>query len=148
MSIQRLNTYEAEPKALPAILGLENVVREGPLEERLRNLVKIRASQINGCAYCLDMHTREAIKEGENMRRVYVLSAWREAPQLFTERELAAIELTECVTRIGEAGVPDDVWNRVRAQFDDHETASLLLAICAINIWNRIAVSTHADLLP
>lgn len=148
MSNQRLNTYEAEPQALPAILGLENVVRQGPLPERLRNLVKIRASQINGCAYCLDMHTREAMKEGEDMRRVHVLSAWREAPQLFTERELAAIELTECVTRIGEAGVPDPVWSRVRAQFDDRETAHLLLAICAINVWNRIAVTTHADLLP
>lgn len=146
MSHQRLNTYELEPDALKAILGLEKFVRNSSLDLKLRELVKIRASQINGCAYCLDMHTRDAVEEGEEPRRIYVLSAWREAPDLFTEQERAAVELTEYVTRIGEAGVPDDVWNRVKAVFNDNEIAQLLMAICVINVWNRIAVTTHTDL--
>lgn len=148
MSHQRLDTYALEPDALKAILGLEGFVRKSSLEVKLRELVKIRASQINGCAYCLDMHTRDAVKEGEDPRRIYVSSAWREAPELYTERERAALELTEYVTRIGEQGVPDGAWGRAKAVFSDNEIAQLLMAICVINVWNRIAVTTHADLPP
>ncbi len=146
MSHQRLNTYEVEPDALKAIMAMEKYVRKSALDLKLRELVKIRASQINGCAWCLDMHTRDAVNEGEDPRRIFVSSAWREAPELYTDREQAALELTEYVTRIGEAGVPDDVWHRAKAVFDDNEIAQLLMAICVINVWNRIAVSTRADL--
>lgn len=146
MARQRLYTYEVEPEAQKAILAMEKYVRKSGLELKLRELVKIRASQINGCAWCLDMHTRDAVNEGEDPRRIYVSSAWREAPDLFTERERAALEMTEYVTRIGEEGVPDDTWNRAKAVFDEHEMVQLLMAICVINVWNRIAVATHADL--
>lgn len=146
MARQRLQTYEVEPEALKAILAMEKYTRGSSLDLKLRELVKIRASQLNGCAWCLDMHTRDAVKEGEDPRRIFVSSAWREAPGLFTERERVALEMTEYVTRIGEQGVPDDAWNRAKAVFDDHEMAQLLMAICVINVWNRIAVAAHADL--
>jgi AhpD family alkylhydroperoxidase len=115
-------------------------------DRRLYELVKIRASQINGCAFCLDMHHRDARTEGEDQRRLDVLSAWREAPELYTDRERAALALTEVVTEIGRHGVPDDVWADARGQFDELETVQLLMAIAAINVWNRLAVSTHQQL--
>ena len=146
MARQRLQTYEVEPESLKAILAMEKFVRKSSLDQKLRELVKIRASQINGCAWCLDMHTRDAVNDGEDPRRIFVVSAWREAPDLYTERERAALEMTEYVTRIGEDGVPDDVWQRAKAVFDDNEMAQLLMAVCVINVWNRIAVATHADL--
>lgn len=143
---QRLDVHALEPEGYGAVLGLEKYVRASGLEGSLRELIKIRASQLNGCAFCLDMHTRDALAAGEEARRIFVLSAWREAPDLFTERERAAIELTESVTLIGEDGVPEDVWQRVTAQFDEHETATLLIAIATINVWNRLAVATHQAL--
>ncbi|MCX7523004.1 carboxymuconolactone decarboxylase family protein [Microbacterium sp. STN6] len=143
---QRLDMNALEPEGYQAVLGMEKFVRSSSLEPSLRELVKIRASQLNGCAFCLDMHSRDAVAGGETPRRIYVLSAWREAPDLFTERERAAMELTERVTLIGEDGVPEDVWQRVRAQFDEHETAQLIFAIAQINVWNRLAVATHQSL--
>src|SRR5690242_15944576 len=104
---QRLSVNDVDPKAYQAVLGLERYVRNSALDPRLYELVKIRASQLNGCAFCLDMHARDARAQGEDQRRLDVLSAWREAPGLFTERERAALAFTEVVTRIGEAGVPD-----------------------------------------
>ena len=111
------------------------------LDPALRELVKIRASQLNGCAYCIDMHTRAARKAGESEQRLYALTAWRESP-LFTPRERAAFELTDAITRIGERGVPDAVYARAAAKFAPGELANLILAITAINAWNRIAVSS------
>ncbi|MGH3262737.1 MAG: carboxymuconolactone decarboxylase family protein, partial [Trebonia sp.] len=108
--------------------------------------IKIRASQINGCAHCLDMHHRDARAGGEDQRRLDVLSAWREAPSLFTAEERAALALTEAVTRIGEAGVPDEVWAEATRHFDDAGLVHLLMAIVTINVWNRLAVSTHQEL--
>jgi len=121
-------------------------VRSSGLDNELYELVKIRASQLNGCAFCLDMHLRDARAGGEDQRRLDVLSAWREAPQLFSEREQAAFALTEAVTLISQDGVPDDVWSRVSALFDDKEIVHLLMAIATINVWNRLAVSTHQAL--
>jgi AhpD family alkylhydroperoxidase len=103
--------------------------------------VKIRASQLNGCAYCIDMHTPAARTAGESEARLYALSAWRESP-LFTPRERAAFELTDAITRIGDRGVPDAVYEAAAAQFPPRELANLMLAIAAINAWNRIAVSS------
>ena len=143
---QRLAVGEVDPKAYEAVVGLERYVRTSGLDRGLYELIKIRASQLNGCAYCLDMHNRDARKAGEDQRRLDVLSAWREAPGLFTERERAAFALTEAVTLISVEGVPDDVWNAAAAQFDEPELAQLLMAIATINVWNRLAVSTHQAL--
>jgi AhpD family alkylhydroperoxidase len=143
---QRLDIHAVDPQAHKAVYALERYVRESGLDPRLYELVKIRASQLNGCAFCLDMHTRDARKLGEAQRRLDVLSAWREAPELFTDAERAALAFTEAVTRIGDAGVPDQVWNDVAAQFDEPGTVHLLMAIAAINVWNRLAVATHQRL--
>jgi len=107
----------------------------------LRELVKIRASQINGCAYCIELHTRDARRAGESERRIYALSAWRESP-LFSGRERAALALTDAITRIAEAGLPEPVFEQAAEHFAEEELANLILAITAINAWNRIAISS------
>jgi AhpD family alkylhydroperoxidase len=145
-SHERLSVHDLDPAATQAVLSMEKYVRSSGIDNQLYELVKIRASQLNGCAFCLDMHNRDARAEGEDQRRLDVLSAWREAPQLFSEREQAAFALTEAVTLISQDGVPDDVWSRVSAAFDDKEIVHLLMAIATINVWNRLAVSTHQAL--
>ncbi|HET9118807.1 MAG TPA: carboxymuconolactone decarboxylase family protein [Pseudonocardiaceae bacterium] len=143
---QRLSIRDVDPAAVEAVLGLERYVRAGDLEPRLLELLKVRASQLNGCAYCLDMHNRDARALGEGQRRLDVVAAWREAAGLFTDRERAALAFTEAVTRIGDVGVPDEVWAGLTHCFDDTEIVRLLLAVATINVWNRLAVSTHQDL--
>jgi AhpD family alkylhydroperoxidase len=143
---KRLTLKEVDPDAHQAISAIERYARAGSLERELVELVKIRASQLNNCARCLDMHAADARAAGMEQRRLDILSAWREAPSFFTDREQAALELTESVTRIGEAGVPDSVWENVAHRFDDKEIVRLLMTICAINVWNRIAVSTRQPL--
>jgi AhpD family alkylhydroperoxidase len=143
---QRLSVQDVDPAANQAVMALESYVRNSALERPLRELVKLRASQLNGCAFCLDMHHRDARAEGEDQRRLDVLSAWREAPELYTDRERAALALNEAVTEMGRDGVPDDVWTGARQQFDEVETVQLLMAIATINVWNRLAVSTHQQL--
>ncbi|MGH3471159.1 MAG: carboxymuconolactone decarboxylase family protein [Nocardioidaceae bacterium] len=140
---ERLSIHKVDEKAVEGVLAMERYVRAGDLEPALLELVKIRASEINGCAFCLDMHHRDARKRGEGQRRLDVLPGWHEVPDLFSEREQAALALTESVTRISVAGVPDDVWDRVSASFAEPEIVQLLIAIAAINVWNRLAVSTH-----
>jgi AhpD family alkylhydroperoxidase len=120
--------------------GLEQAVRESGLEPKLRELVKIRASQINGCAYCVDMHTIDARAMGETEQRLYAVAVWEEAP-FFTERERAALLWTEKVTLLSVDHVPDAVYEQVRAHFTDEELVNLTLAVIAINGWNRLAVS-------
>jgi AhpD family alkylhydroperoxidase len=123
-----------------AMLALQREVDTSGIERRLLELMKIRASQINGCAYCLDMHTRDARAAGEKEERIYALSAWREAP-FFTERERTALEWTEAVTRVADTHVPDDVYERVRRQFEEPELVALTFALVAINGWNRLAIA-------
>jgi AhpD family alkylhydroperoxidase len=142
----RLDIHVLDPKAHQAVLAMERYVRESGLDPRLYKLVKIRASQLNGCAYCLDMHNRDARKAGEDQRRLDVLSAWREAAELFTDKERAAVAFTEAVTRIGDAGVPDAVWRDVTDQFDEASVVHLLMAVATINVWNRLAVAVHQRL--
>jgi AhpD family alkylhydroperoxidase len=113
------------------------------VEPRLFDLVKIRASQLNGCAYCIDMHTKDARAAGETEQRIYALSAWRETP-FFTDRERAALEWTEAVTRLGDAHVPDDLYERVSAVFDESELVALTFGVIVINSWNRLAVPFRA----
>jgi len=120
--------------------GLERFVRESGLETPLLELVRLRASQINGCAYCIDMHTKDARAEGESEQRLYALNAWRETP-FFSPRERAALEWTEAVTEISSSRAPDDVFERVSAEFSESELVNLTMAIVAINGWNRLAIS-------
>jgi AhpD family alkylhydroperoxidase len=143
---QRLSIRDVDPGAHEAVLGLERYMQSSGFDPALSQLVKIRTSQINGCAYCLDVHHREARALGENPRRLDVLSAWREAPTLFTEKEKAALALAEAVTLIGVAGVPDPVWAEVTNHFNEPDAIHLLMAIATINVWNRLAVSTHQQL--
>lgn len=142
-SPQRLSVNEIDPAAYHAVLAMESYSRGGELEPALLELVKIRASQINGCAFCLDMHHRDARERGEAQQRLDVLAGWHEVPTLFSERERAALRLTETVTLIAGGGVPDDVWDEAAAQFSEAELVRLLMAIATINVWNRLAVSTR-----
>src|SRR5665213_1248118 len=141
---ERLNYATVAPNALKAMLELEKYVHGSGLERPLYELVKTRASQINGCAYCLDMHTKDARTQGETEQRLYALNAWREAP-FYTDRERAALEWTEQLTLIAGRGVPDDLYLRVREQFTEEELALLTLAVIQINAWNRFAISFRPE---
>ncbi len=145
---QRMSVPEVDPAAYAPMYALEKYIHSGTLGEQLLSLVKLRASQINGCAFCLEMHAAEARKAGVAVRRIDVLGGWHEAPSLYTERERAALALTEQMTRIADHGVSDDVWAAVEAEFTDKERAELLMAVSAINVWNRLAITTHQDLPP
>jgi AhpD family alkylhydroperoxidase len=136
----RIKTAKASPGAVRALLELEKYVDGCGLEESLLDLIKLRASQINGCAYCIDMHTKDARARGESEQRLYELDAWRETP-FYTEREMAALAWTEAVTRITIGHVPDDVYERARKQFSEKELVDLTLAVAVINTWNRMSIS-------
>lgn len=140
--MKRMNLKDVEPNAFKAMLGLEKYISNTSLPRKLCELIKIRASQMNGCAYCLDMHTREALEEGESQTRIFALSAWRESPH-FTEEERAVLELTEEVTEMGKYGVSDATYNTVLQYYGEATLAQLIMQIIIINSWNRIAVSTH-----
>jgi AhpD family alkylhydroperoxidase len=136
----RIENMKAAPGAYKAMQGLEKYVAESGLEHSLLELVKTRTSQINGCAYCLDMHTKDARANGESEQRLYALPAWKEAP-FYTERERAALLWTEALTLIADNHVPDEVYEQVRQHFSEAELINLTLAVVAINGWNRIAIS-------
>lgn len=134
-----LDFYKASPDAAKAMLALEAAVKSLDLEPSLLELVKLRTSQINGCAYCVDMHSHDARKHGESERRLYAIAVWREAP-FFTERERAALAWAEALTRISETRAPDADYEWLSSQFTERERVDLTLAINAINSWNRLAV--------
>jgi AhpD family alkylhydroperoxidase len=135
----RLDYAKAAPDGLKAMLGMEQYVRHSGLEPALLELVKMRASQINGCAFCLDMHSKDARAAGETEQRLYALNAWRETP-FYSERERAALAWTESVTLVSETHVPDETYECVRLHFSEKELVDLTLAIVAINGWNRLAI--------
>ena len=137
---QRLDYKTASPDAFKAMLHTEHQVHKSGLEEPLLELVKSRASQLNGCAWCLDMHTKDARAQGETEQRLYLLPVWREAP-CYTDRERAALAWTDAVTVIGPNGVPDEVYQEVRRNFDEKALVDLTLAIIAISGWNRLNVA-------
>ncbi|WP_246567435.1 carboxymuconolactone decarboxylase family protein [Streptomyces flaveus] len=137
----RLNFAKSARKAFRALIGFDAAAREG-LDPALVELIQIRASHLNHCAYCLHMHTNDARKAGESEDRLHMVAVWREARHFFTEREQAALALTEAVTLVADRGVPDDVYAQAAAQFDEQELAQVLALIFAINTWNRIALST------
>ncbi|HRQ52484.1 MAG TPA: carboxymuconolactone decarboxylase family protein [Agriterribacter sp.] len=140
--MKRINILKTESNAYKGMLALEEYIRNTPIAPLLRELIKIRASQINSCAYCIDMHTQEALKLGETQRRIFALSAWKESP-LFTDEERAVLQLTEEVTLIAENGVSDETYNKVLGFYGENTLAQIIMQIIIINSWNRIAVSTH-----
>ena len=139
----RMNYGQVAPGAMKAIQGLETYIRGCGLEPELRELVKLRASQINGCAYCVDMHSLDARAHGETEQRLYALPVWRETP-FFSERERAALLWTEKLTLLAVDHVPDEVYEQVRPHFTDEELVNLTLVISAINVWNRFGVGFRA----
>src|ERR1700682_2641179 len=139
----RMNYYQAAPDTLKALSALEAQVQASGLEQSLIEVVKASTSQINGCAYCINVHTQDARKHGETEQRPYLLNAWRESP-VYTDRERAVLAWTEAVTLISETHAPDDVYAEVRAQFSEAETVNLTMLIATINAWNRLAISFRA----
>lgn len=140
----RLNWYKTLPKGYKAMLELQKVVDESKIDHKLLELVKIRASQINGCAHCLEMHTKDAIALGEDEQRLHVLAAWREAP-FYSEREKAALAWCESLTNISNTGAPDEVYEEVERLFSPEEIVELTISIVAINGWNRLAVGFKSE---
>ena len=141
---QRLNYAEVGQGALRAMFGLETYLAKSGLEPSLLHLLKFRVSQINGCAYCLDMHSKDLRAGGETEQRLYLLDAWRESP-FYTERERAALAWAEAVTRVTEGHVPDEVYEQARAQFGEEELVNLTLAVVAINGWNRLSIAFRVE---
>lgn len=140
MTEQRINYSKTAPEAVDILVKLEGYMMKSGLEHDLLELVRLRASQINGCAFCIDMHTKDARSRGESEQRLYELSAWREAP-FYSERERAALAWTEALTQIPAHGVPDELYAEVRRHFDEKAIVDLTLAIVAINGWNRMNVA-------
>lgn len=142
--VSRLNPFKAAPKAYQAMSALQAYTDSVGLRAGLRELVKMRASQVNGCAYCLDRHSKDARAAGETEQRLYLLDAWQESP-FYSDRERAALEWTEALTKITEGHAPDELYNRVKSHFSDEELANLSLAIVAINGWNRLAIAFRVE---
>lgn len=138
----RVNIAHTEPKGYKAMLGLEAYLQNISLTPVQKELIKIRASQINGCAFCLDMHTKDALKYGETTQRIFVLSAWRET-DLFSEDEKVLLTMTEEITLISQKGLTSETYINAQKFFNDTQIAQIIMAIVTINAWNRIAVSTH-----
>jgi AhpD family alkylhydroperoxidase len=140
---RRINFYQAAPEAIKALSALETLLQASGLEQSLIEMVKTRASQINGCAFCINIHTQDARKHGETEKRLYLLNGWREEP-VYTDRERAALAWAEAVTLISETHAPDDVYAQVRKYFSETETVNLTMLIATINTWDRLAISFRA----
>ncbi|WP_370901152.1 carboxymuconolactone decarboxylase family protein [Chryseobacterium gossypii] len=139
----RFDMATTDAAAYKAMIGLEGYLQKISLNPIQKELIKIRASQINGCAFCLDMHSKDAIKYGETPQRLYILSAWREATEFFTEEEQAILAMTEEITLISQKGLTEETYQKARKFFDESQIAQIIMAIITINGWNRIAISTH-----
>ena len=137
---QRINAYEKGQGAFKAMLGISAYLAKSSLEKKLLELIEYRVSQINGCAYCLDMHSKDLRHDGETEQRIYMISAWRET-DLFTDHERAALLWAESVTLLNEGHVPDEVYEEVRKQFSEEELIDLTLAVASINSWNRLNIA-------
>ncbi len=142
MITKRVNVKEATPNGYKAMITLENYLAETKIKPIQREMIKIRASQINGCAYCIDMHTEDARALGETEKRIYAISAWRESP-LFTDEERALLKATEEITNISSRGLTEETYNELAKYFDGRAIADVIMINITINSWNRIAVSTH-----
>jgi AhpD family alkylhydroperoxidase len=140
----RISIKETEPNAYKAMYGLEDYLATTQLSKTHKELLKIRASQINGCAFCIDMHTKDALKNGETAQRIFLLNAWRET-ELFTEEEKALLAITEEVTLIHKGGLSDETYKKAEKFFDKNYLAQIIMAVVTINAWNRIAISTRLE---
>lgn len=140
---KRININKVAPQAYKAIMGLEMYLANVEISKTLKELIKIRASQINNCAYCIDMHTKDAMKYGETTQRIFLLSAWKEAKSFFTEEEQAVLVMTEEITMISQNGLSEEAYENGSKFFSETQIAEIIMAIVTINAWNRIAVSTH-----
>ncbi|MGC5746242.1 carboxymuconolactone decarboxylase family protein [Chryseobacterium sp. NFX27] len=141
----RLNIANVDSAAYKAMLGLEGYLQTISLNHIEKELIKIRASQINKCAFCLDMHTKDALKYGETTQRIFILNGWREAKDFFTEEEQVLLAMTEEITLISDRGLTEETFQKAKQYFDDAKIAQIIMAIVTINAWNRIAVSTHLE---
>lgn len=142
---KRINLLKESPEAYKAMRGLEEYIAQTGLDRKLYELIKLRASQINGCAYCINMHTRDAMKLGETPQRLFLLDAWRETA-LYSEKERAVLALTESMTNIADTHVPDDVYEEAARHLENKELAAVIMAVVAINSWNRIAITSRSEL--
>ena len=140
---KRLNFKESAPKALQAMIGLEMSQSKSSLSQPIKELIKIRASQLNGCAYCINIHTQDAIKNGESSQRIFLMSAWRETENIFTEEEKIVLSMTEEITLIHQKGLSDDTYTKAVQYFSDTQIAEIITAVICINLWNRVVLSTH-----
>jgi len=140
----RVNINETEPQAFKAMYALEGYLATVQLSKIQKELIKIRASQINGCVFCIDMHTKDALKYGETTQRIFLLNAWHET-QLFTEEEKAILAITEEITLIANKGLSDETYAKAEQFFDRNQIAQIIMAVVTINAWNRIAVSTQLE---
>lgn len=139
----RFDMATTDKAAYKALLGLEGYLQNISLNKIQKELIKIRASQINGCAFCLDMHTKDAMKYGETPQRIFLLNAWREAKEFFTEEEQVILEMTEEITLISQKGLTEETYYKAKQVFDEATIAQIIMAIITINAWNRIGISTH-----
>lgn len=140
---KRLNIKEVAPNALNAMIGLETYLSKCSISKSTKELIKIRASQINGCAYCINIHTQDAIKNGETNQRIFLLNAWREAQDIFTEEEKVVLAITEEITLIHQKGLSDETYSNALQFFSETQIADMITAIITINLWNRVVLSTH-----
>lgn len=140
---KRFNIKEVAPNALKAMIGLEMYLSKTSISMTTKELIKIRASQINGCAYCINMHTQDAIESGETYQRIFLLNAWREAEDIFTEEEKVVLAITEEITLIHQNGLSDDTYSTALQFFSETQIADIITAIITINLWNRVVLSTH-----
>lgn len=143
---KRVRIGEIEQAAYKAMYGLEHYLQNSALTKIQKELIKIRASQINGCAYCINMHTRDALKYGETQQRIFLLNAWRET-HLFSEEEQAILLMTEEITLIQHHGLTEETYQKAKRFFSDNQIAQIIMAIVTINAWNRIAISTHEEIV-
>lgn len=140
---KRININKTAPQAYKAMMGLEMYLANVEISKTLKELIKIRASQINNCAYCIDMHTKDALKNGETNQRIFLLSAWKEAKSFYTEEEQAVLVMTEEITMISQKGLSEEAYENASKFFSETQIAEIIMTIVTINAWNRIAVSTH-----
>ncbi|CAA7386146.1 carboxymuconolactone decarboxylase family protein [Chryseobacterium fistulae] len=139
----RFNMATAHSTAYKAMLGLEGALQNSFLNPLQKELIKIRSSQINACAFCLDMHTKDALKYGETPQRIFLLNAWREAKELYTEEEQVLLMMSEEITLINQKGLSEETYQQAKKFFDESQIAQIIMAVVTINAWNRIAISTH-----
>jgi AhpD family alkylhydroperoxidase len=139
----RFKMGEVQPEAYKILFELNKYILKSGIDKLQREMIKIRASQINGCAYCVNSHTRDARKLGETEQRIYLMSVWREAPNIFSEEEQLLLAMTEEITLISKHGLSDDLYDKAIKLFGTEKTAQIIMAICTINVWNRIGVSLH-----